>query len=214
MPIIHFKTQVSLKAHFREIIDRIGVCDSVKIKHPEEFSDFCEVFTRHPDYPDKFLGFIDIKLDYNPDPKCNNQLVVYIIKTDGDIDNVSVMKSCITGKPKDKLKIAMRFAIQPQIDDFKYSQTRYICELCHEAEKIEIDHHSEKMPFAKIFIDFMEINKLPIPVSFDDAMGHVKCFRETDNDFKNSWIEYHKENAILRMLCKSCNRSQPRYKNE
>ena len=43
MPIIQYKTQASLKAHFREIIDKIGMCDSVKIKHPEEFLDFCDI---------------------------------------------------------------------------------------------------------------------------------------------------------------------------
>jgi hypothetical protein len=209
MTLSQFKTQASLKAHFRETIDRIGECDSVKTKHSHAFLEFCEVFKRHPNYPDKFVGLVDIMQGYN-----NNQLVVYIIKANGDIDNVSVMNSCITGKPKDNLKIAMRVAIQPQIYEFKNSQTRYICELCNETERIEIDHHSEKMPFAKMYNDFMEINKLPLPTSFDDTISHIKCFKETDNEFKNNWAVYHKKNAILRMLCRSCNGSQPRYKNK
>ena len=210
MTLSQFKTQASLKTHFREIIDRIGLCDSLKTQHLPEFLEFCEVFTRHPDYPNKFIGIDDIKIGYNPE--YNNQLVVYIVKANGDIDNVSVLKSCITGKPKDNLKIAMRVSIQPQIDEFKNSQTRYFCELCNDTERIEIDHHSERMPFAKMYIDFMEINNLPIPTSFNDTIGHMKCFNETDNDFKNKWTIYHKEKAILRMLCRSCNGSQQRYK--
>lgn len=212
MSLTQFKTQASLKRHFREIIDRIGVCESVKTKYPSEYLDFCEVFTRHSDYPDKFFGFVDIQINYNPDFK--NQLVVYIIKSNGDIDNVSVMNNCVTGKPKDNLKIAMRVAIQPQIDEFKSRQTRLICELCKEIYRIEIDHHSEKTPFAKVYSDFMEINTLPIPVSFNDTKGYIKCFKDTDKKFEEKWAEYHKNNVILRMLCRACNSSQPKYKKK
>ena len=210
MTISQFRTQASLKKHFREIIDRIGVCDSVKTEYPQEFLDFCEVFKRHSDYPDKFIGVVDIRINYNPEFK--NQLVVYIIKTNGEIDNVSVMNNCITGKPKDNLKIAMRVSIQPQIDEYKNNNYTNVCELCGEHGKIEIDHHSEKSPFAKLYIDFIETNTLPIPTSFNDTKSHMKCFKELDYNFEEKWIEYHKENAIFRMLCRKCNGSQPKYK--
>ena len=210
MTISQFKTQSSLKKYFREIIDRIGICDSIKTKYPQEFLDFCQVFTRHSDYPDKFVDFVDIKIDYNPEIK--NQLVVYIIKKNGEIDNVSVLKNCITGKPKNNLKIAMRVSIQPQIDEYKNINYIRECELCGLHDRIEIDHHSEKMPFSKLYFDFMEMNKLPIPTSFNDTKSHMKCFNELDYEFEEKWIQYHKENAILRMLCRSCNGSQPKYK--
>jgi hypothetical protein len=210
MTISQFKTQASLKKHFREIIDRIGLCDSVKLKHPQDFLDFCEVFKRHSEYPDKFFGFVDIKISYNPEFK--NQLVVYIIKHNGDIDNVSVMNNCVTGHPKDILKIAMRVSVQPQIDKYKNNNSIKECELCGEKDKIEIDHHSEKMPFARLYFDFIEMNTLPIPTTFEDTKSHMKCFKEVDSKFEEKWIQYHSENAILRMLCKTCNGSQPKYK--
>ncbi len=205
-----FKTQESLKLHFRGIVDRIGLCNSVKTNHPDEFSDFCEVFKRHPDYPGKFIEMNDVKIDYNPEFK--NQLVVYIIKNNGDIDDVSVMKMCITGKPKDNLKIAMRVSIQSQIDEYKKNNKIKMCELCGDYEQIEIDHHSDKMPFAKLYSDFMEINTLPIPNTFDDTTSHLKCFTSLDYKFEEKWIHYHKERAILRMLCRKCNSSQTKYK--
>jgi hypothetical protein len=211
MTISQFKTQVSLRKHFREIIDRIGVCDSLKTKHSSEFLDFCEVFKRHSDYPGKFIGFIDIKIDYNLEFK--NQLVVYIKKENGTIDDVSVMNNCITGKPKDNLKTAMRVSVQPQIDEYKNNNYIKVCELCGEHKRIEIDHHSDKSPFAKLYIDFMEINKLHIPAEFDDTKSHMKYFKKTDYMFEEKWIKYHKETAILRMLCRSCNGSQHKYKN-
>jgi hypothetical protein len=210
MTISQFKTQKTLKAHFREIINKIGLCASVKTKYPSEFLDFCEVFKRHYDYPGKFIGLVDIKIDYNP--KYINQLEVSIIKNDMTIDDVSVLNNCITGKPKDNLKIAMRVSIQPQIDEYKNNNPIKLCQLCGEHYRIEIDHHSEKSPFAKLYNDFMENNKIPIPTSFNDTKSHMKCFKELDCDFENSWTKYHKENAILRMLCRTCNGSQPKYK--
>lgn len=210
MTLLYYKTQKQLKDYFRETIDKIGKCNSVKTEHPYEFINFCEVFTRHPDYPDKFINFIDIKIDYNPHYK--NDMVVYIIKNNGDIDNVSVMKSCISGKPKDNLKIAMRVSIQHQIDEFKNNQSKYICELCNGTNRIEIDHHSKEMPFAKLYIDFMKINTLPIPTSFNDTNRYMACFKEENSSFEKKWVFYHKNNAILRMLCRNCNGSQPKYK--
>lgn len=210
MTISQFNTQTSLKKYFSEIINRIGICDSVKAKHPSEFLDFCEVFKRHSNYPNKFIGFIDIKIAYSKEFK--NQLVVYIKKENGTIDDVSVLNNCITGKPRDNLKIAMRVAIQPQIDEYKKNNCIKVCELCQEHNHIEIDHHSDKSPFAKLYSCFMEINELPIPIEFYDTKGHMKCFKTTDCNFEESWIQYHKENAILRILCRRCNTSQPRYK--
>ena len=203
MTITQFKTQPSLRKHFREIIDRIGICDSLKLKYPLEFLDFCELFKRHSDYPGKFIGFVDIKINYNPVYK--NQLVVYII-------NVSVMGNCITGRSKDNLKIAMRVSIQPQIDDYRNNTYIKVCELCGEHDRIEIDHHSDKMPFAKLCVDFMDTNTLPIPISFDDTKSHMKCFKKLDFNFEEKWIQFHKDFAILRMLCRTCNGSQPKCK--
>jgi hypothetical protein len=210
MSISEYKTQADLKKYFRDLIDTIKLCDSVKTKYPLPFLDFCQVFKRHSDYPDKFIGFVDIKIGYNPEYK--NQLVVYIIKANGEIDDVSVLNNCITGKPKDNLKIAMRVSIQPQINEYRNSNYIKKCVLCGEHDRIEIDHHSETTPFAKLYIDFMEINTLPIPTSFDDTASYMKCFKSSDREFEESWIQYHKENAILRMLCSQCNNSQPRYK--
>ena len=205
-----FKTQISRKKHFREIINKIGVCDSVKTKHPIEFLDFCEIFENHSDYPEKFIGFVDIEINYNP--VFGNQLVVYIKNDDGTIDDVSVLNNCITGKPKDKLKIAMRVSIQPQIEEYKNNNCIKICEICGDNDRIEIDHHSEISPFAKLYIDFIEINILPITALFDDTKSHMKCFKDLDCNFEKNWTQYHKDNAILRMLCRTCNGSQPKYK--
>jgi hypothetical protein len=203
-----FRTQQGLKTYFREKINRIGQCNSVKTTYPVDFSDFCEVFQRHPDYPEKFIGFTDIQIKYSL--VFGNQLVVYIKKDNGTLEDVSVLNHCITSKSKNNLKIAMRVAIQPQIDEYKLHCLQY-CELCNSHDKLEVDHHSEKAPFAKLYLDFMKHNTIPIPSSFDDTKSHMKCFQITDVEFSKSWIEFHKEHAMLRILCKKCNASQPKY---
>lgn len=205
----HYTSQTTLKKHFREVIDSIGKCSSVKTKYPEYYLEFCEVFKRHSDYPNKFMDMEDIKIDYNP--VYRKELVVYIIKSNGEVDDVSVLKNCITGKPKDNLKIAMRVAIQPQIDEYRNAQQNLICELCNSTKRIEIDHHSILQPFAKLYHDFMMNTTLEIPTDFDNTIACLKCFKEKDNEFNDAWIQFHKEHALLRMLCKECNNSQPKY---
>ena len=210
MPITQFKTQTALYNHFKNIINKIGICESIKLNYPDDYLDLCDVFKRHPRYPEKFIGFIDIKIKYNLIYK--NQYDVFIIKDNGDIDDVSVLKSCISGKPKNKLLEAMRVSINNQIIEFRNKQKKLLCEICGKTDKIEIDHHSEHMPFAKLYDDFIKNNIITIPELFDNTEGHLKCFRSIDILFEESWVKYHKENAILRMLCKECNRSQPKYK--
>jgi hypothetical protein len=207
MCISQYKTQKSLKEYFREVINQIGVCDSVKTKHLEKYLDFCEVFKRHPKYPDKFFNLVDVKIDYNPVYK--TQLVVYIIKDNGEIDDVSVLNTCIIGKNKNNLLVAMRVAIQPQIDEYRLKNRIDLCEKCGSTDRIEIDHHNEKKTFQMLYCDFMSINDLNIPNTFDNTEGHLKCFKKTDKLFEEKWIAYHRDNAILRMLCRKCNEYRP-----
>ena len=211
MCISQYKSQKSLKEYFRQVINEIDVCDSVKTNHLDKYLDFCEVFKRHPKYPDKFFNLVDVKIDHNPIYK--NQLVVYIIKDNGEIDDVSVLNTCITGKNKNNLLVAMRVAIQPQIDEYRLKNKIKVCEKCGSTDRIEIDHHNEKIPFCKLEKDFININKIKIPTDFENTEGHLKCFKDEDTMFKEEWIKYHKENAILRMLCRKCNEYRPFIKN-
>lgn len=211
MSLSKFTTQNSLKLHFKQLIKIIGICDSIKTKHNDYYIEFCELFKRHSDYPHKFIGMIDIFIKNNP--KYPTQLMTFIRKEDGTEDDVSVLSNCITGKPKNNLIIAMRIEIHPYIEEYR-KNNRLCCELCSSLNYAEVDHHSELAPFAKLVDDFMKINKLPIPIEFDNTKWGPKCFRESDKGFRDSWIEYHNKHMILRILCKKCNGSQPKYKSK
>ena len=197
-----FNSQKKLKEHVRKIIDEIGECSSIKQYHPEQWDLFMYLFERHSNYPEKFDGLIDVSIRYNPVFK--NQLETIIIKNNGQKDDVSVFNNCITGKPKDKLTIAMRTSIIPQINQFR-NKSSLICELCKSIKNIEIDHFEPQ--FADLKKTFLDNWKDTLPINFKQNKSHSKIFIENDINFKNEWNEYHRKNAKLRVLCKKCNLS-------
>jgi hypothetical protein len=208
MALAKFKTQKSLKEYFRGIIDTIGLCESIKGEYPNYYTDFLELFKRHPEYDNKCQNMIDIKIRKNPR---YHQLELYIEKDDCYCIDISY-NVCISGKGSNNLKKAMRNCIESQIEEFKQNNTGN-CELCNSKIKIEVDHHSDLTPFKKLYCDFMDINKLSIPDEFDELESHSSSFKDKDKDFSNSWFNYHKQNVIFRFLCKKCNLSQKKYKN-
>lgn len=199
------KTQKQLKQCVRKKIDEIGVCHSIKQFHPEEWDGFMYLFKRHSDYPEKFNGLTDIKIRYNPVYK--KQLETIIVKNNGDEDDVSVLKNCITGKPKDTLTIAMRNSIYPQIEEFKNNSIME-CVLCCNTKNIHVDHHEPQ--FIDLKTKFLSNWKGPLPNIFEVNGSHSKIFNNIDNEFEKSWIEFHRKNAILRILCEKCNLSRKR----
>jgi len=191
-------TQKELKNQFRERINRIGICDNIKDLYPEDYIHFLNIFKRHPDYPERFIGLINVGIKPNVQFK---NLEVYIIYEDS-IKTVSVMKTCITGRKKPKYLIAMRVAIQQQIYEYKQQQIDFKCEICNNKENIQIDH---KIPFHKLVFNFHEVCNLEKPTNFGCLSNNMKCFLPENLEYEIAWYQYHKQNAILRMLCQSCN---------
>ena len=99
----------------------------------------------------------------------------------------------------------MRNSIVPQILEFK-NNSSLICVLCGSIEKIHIDHHEPQ--FIDLKKDFVNEWKGPIPNIFDQNNSHSKIFTSINNEFEKKWIEYHKKNATLRVLCNKCNCSR------
>ncbi len=197
------KTQ--LKVFVRQEIDNIGVCPSIKLNRSTEIYDmFLWLFERHSDYPNKFYGMTDIFIKHNE--QYINQLEVHIKKEDGSTDDVSVMKNCITGIPKDNLYIAMRNSIIPQIIKFKY-ENEPVCSICKNTEKLEVDH--TELDFIELYANFKKTQSY-IPTSFDNNLLHSKIFKKEDIEFENKWNLYHQTNAKLQILCKLCNTSKPK----
>ena len=199
----HCKTQEQLKQCVREEIDRIGTCSSIKQFHPQKWDDFMYLFKRHNDYPEKFNGLTDIEIRYNR--RYKKQLETIIIKNNGEEDDVSVLRNCITGKSKDSLTIAMRNSIYPQIEEFKNNSIME-CVICYDTQEIHIDHYEPQ--FIDLKTEFLNNWKGLLPNTFKQNESHSKIFNTIDNKFERSWIEFHRTKAVLRVLCKKCNLSR------
>ncbi len=105
-----------------------------------------------------------------------------------------------------KLKSSMRYAISPQIIDFKNKCELLECKFCKSKENIEIDH---VILFKLLCDDFLK-DRNDISSSFDDTFCFSTVFKKDDNQFQDDWIEYHRKNAILQCLCKTCNLKKKR----
>ena len=192
-------TKKELINYYKNIIYKIGLCSSVKTNYFDIYLELMELFTNHPDYPDKIKDVVDIAIVKN---KLNYKyLELQIIRDDKTIDNISYI-CCINKPTKDRnLKSAMRYAIRTQILEFKNSCDIIECGFCKSKEDIHIDHI---ILFKSLYDDFIKDRK-DIPIIFDDNFYNACMFKKEDEIFKNEWIEYHKINASLRCLCKTCN---------
>lgn len=209
----NLKTQKQIKEYTRYVIDDIGICDDIKNIHPKYYNYLTTfLFPRHTAYPEKFINMKNIGIRKN---RLFKHLEVYIIKYDGCVDDVSVMRNCVTGKKANDLSLAMRNSIYSQIKDFKDKSPELKCVDCGSINNIHIDHNNPQ--FIELQKNFIKSSKLDIPKNFDDNDWNGKIFRDVDNDFENEWKKYHKDNANLQPLCEKCNltkkKSKTKFKN-
>lgn len=194
------KTKKELKEYTKNVINEIGLCESIKSNYPTYFNFFIELFKRHPNHDEKVKGLVDIKIRNNKQFK--KQLEVYIEKSNGDIIDISVLNKCIRSyNGKKELNLAMRESIKPQLSEFRKTCI-YTCVLCGEKKDLDVDHH--KPLFCELYENFIKDRK-DIPTIFNNTNSNTKCFRKEDIDFETEWNNYHKSNAVFRMLCKVCN---------
>lgn len=211
---VTFKTQVALEGHVRKLINTIGQCNSIKEHSTDTYNFLCNLFMRHPTCTEKMNHMIDICVKLN---KFKNGYEFYIIRSNGDHEDISWRK-CVTGKGDTcitKLKIAMRVAVEPQIIKYKADNETMIskCPECPNSDgPFEVDHIKH---FEQLVEEFLNThNSLSIPTDFEDTTDGTnrKQFKSCDKEFETMWYNYHEKHATLRMLCKKCNASRPKYK--
>jgi len=187
---------------YKNYLNSIGLCNSVKTDHPNIYNDMVELFKNHPEYPNKTARMVDLCIKKNiRNPKYYE---FNIIKDDGSIEDISY-RCCINKKPKNhNLNSAMRTAIDDQIIQFKNNIDNKECEFCSSYKNIEVDHI---YLFKNLSFDFLK-NRKDIPKLFDDGEYHQAIFKKDDEIFEIEWKEYHKQNATLRLLCQKCNNSR------
>jgi len=205
---LEFKSQKDAKEYVRQLFESIGTCYSLKNKNNSHFNKVLDVLKRHPRASEKLDNLKDIEVK-----KCKLGFALFVIYNDGTSDDIS-WNMCITGREKSdssKLKSALRYAIEDQIQDYKDENDTSYCNECFTPiyDDLHIDH---VIHFAKLVYDFNK-TRSDIPTVFDDARdlpGH-KIFKSSDSKYENEWKTYHRNNAILRPLCRQCNLSRENY---
>ena len=212
----NYKTQRDFEQYVKKLIyEEIGVCHDIKNTYPDKYIILIQLLKRHPEFNSKSKNMCNIKIIN--DVLNKNALKTIIIKNDGEID-IS-WRCAITGKHKsfkNELMSAMRSSIDEQIYDFKINCKNNSCELCDSVKGIQVDHNDTKnSAFDELAYKFVkENNDIKIPDNFGELNDgtHRKNFLEKDYIFRDKWVEYHRQNAILRMLCHKCNITRPKTK--
>lgn len=201
MRLTEFKTKTKLYEYTNSHINQIGECESLKSKN-KEFFDFCvELFKKHPNYPEKVKDLADIKITRNTLNKTCFQL--NIVREDSTVEDISY-RNCIYSQKSNHLNEAFRVAIFPDILEFK-NMSEHICanKDCKSKNNInyDVDHVNY---FEKLVRDFMK-DRTEYPSIFSETKHNQRCFRPEDSQFEREWILFHRQNAVLQILCHTCN---------
>jgi len=188
--------------YFKKILNK-RLSDSLVNERKQDYEELMELFKKHPDYPSKLEGVIDMKIIKN---KRNTKYYEFnLIKENGSIEDISY-RCCINTRSSDHdLLNAMRNCMSPQIQDFKRAAKKE-CEFCKDTNNIHIDHI---YMFKYLVCDFLTLfDKTNVLTSFDNSIDNSAIFQKEDEEFSETWYLYNKANALLRPLCSKCNLSR------
>jgi len=214
-----YKTQGDFEKYVKKIIyEDIGICNDIKNRYPDKHRLLIKILERHPEFDSKTKNMCNIKID--KDTLNRKGLKILIVKNDGALIDIS-WRCAITGNKKSKkseLMSAMRSSIDEQIHHFKTIDKNYSCELCGNNERLHVDHNdTKKSAFDELVFNFIqENNDIEIPDNFGELNDgtHRRCFLEQNNTFRDKWVAYHRQYALLRMLCHNCNIRRPKTKRK
>ncbi|MEW5297650.1 MAG: hypothetical protein WDW38_006825 [Sanguina aurantia] len=205
-----FHSQKAAKDHVRQLLARIGACD--RVEAPEDVAMLRALVMRLPHHNSKLKNLQDFsisKLKLNP-----AALEVNIIRTDNTIRTISWL-ACVTGvfkSPKTRLLGAFRFAVHSQVQTFRNRSKATItdCDLCGNALNglFHVDHVNQFEGLVKAFKASVDGSPKFPPLSglCEQTDGtHRMMFNPADSAYKTAFQSYHRANAILRVLCPSCN---------
>jgi hypothetical protein len=208
---ISYKSQKSLKNKITSVIQKLNVSNNTEcvIKPDSEYFNFWrDLFKRHP-----------TKSHFEPTSfviKNNWSKYHMYFKVNDYIDSFSY-NTCVSKKLKSKNSDyfdCLRSSIEDQISDFRKSRSactaQSACSVCNISDctvKYEIDH---VIPFKDLYENFKQtvegLDQEDIKM-YSNQEKHRTMFDLTDEYTKSlndCWVEYHRENCLLQVLCKKC----------
>jgi hypothetical protein len=200
------------KSYVRELMESIGVCQSVKIKSMSLFDALFEIVKRHPDGDHKLKDVVDFYIKVNV--RSGKGLALMIRKLDGTSMDVS-WNTCATGKghsPRQSFMRALRVCINDQIKDFRChpSTNTGICALClNTVDTYHVDHVIMFKTLVDEFIDTRPGFVYPCDSRYYELNDGTNQYRLCDEVLESAFQLFHKERALLRITCADCNLSRP-----
>lgn len=110
-----------------------------------------------------------------------------------------------------EVKNVLRYLIKPQIIEFRNSHIEnglICCDITKQLlpiKKIHVDHHFEKMKFCKIVE--LWLNKEKITLDILKIINLSQQEKKLEDFYSKSWINFHKETAILRCISAKINQN-------
>lgn len=163
----------------------------------EDYPSIVTLFQQHPKWATKSQNLERIGIHHN---RGTNAFV--LIKQDGSVEDISYRK-CINGTNSlhDENK-AMRDDVIPQILAFRQQSDLSQCSLCgisiETSRGAHIDHVIR-------FKDLKQQFKASPDVIHTISLGSHRTI--SDPHIRLAWQEFHRKNAVLRVLCTHCNLS-------
>lgn len=201
-----FSTKKAAQDYTRQTITELGCC--IIHKYHDKFNFFVNLLNNHPNRDEK-VG-CGIEYFYIEKNKIKfNAYQTMIRRSDNSIIDFSWRSCCEFKERSDdrNLSNAMRQAIYDDIREFK-DASDLICNQCKtdkcDAWDFHVDH--DEPPFRKLKEDFLQLNQLNVPTIFtSNSYLCMTTFCEEDSMFSNAWVQYHRANCKLQILCKTCN---------
>lgn len=200
---IHFKTKKALHEYTEQLLLQKGICEINKTDN--DFLFFISLYSRKPSHSSFVNSICKFKISLDP-VKQNKPNYVSCVDCNNNEYSFS-WRACCDGcdaTPTNKLKEACRTSIQHQTSDFWMNNNT--CNGCgkHKSDGCEVDHVNE---FSNIYKNFMEQINMPIPTVFNGHPKTSQCmFKPSDALFERTFQHYHKEHAVLQLLCKECHK--------
>lgn len=216
---MNFKTKKALKEHLKGLMNRyveqygfekIGTVNACRIPRKRKcFAFFLDLFHRHPDFiektngngDDEIKGFAILRNPYFGHLELAYETKLNVFEPFSF--NICITKRC--PQPKTYLRRAMRFAVSKQIIKFKKAKVKdgsFECSRCGVDDmELHIDH--DNPTFETLAAEFMKSKKAPTNYKRIEGSGMI-AFDKEDKKLKNEWEAYHKENAVLQVLCVIC----------
>jgi hypothetical protein len=195
----------------KEYINKMDICVSIKVEYPELYERLLTILCGHPNKVDKGIVNEDGEVvckDFFITRNTNGDKEINVKKEDGSVIDISWSKAIKekVSSNKENLIRAMRSSIEEQIEEFRNENPDKTCKICNQItteKELNIDH---EILFKTLTDNFLKKYKEDErPKEFDIGGRNEPVFKNINNNFKEAWNKYHKNNAILRWSHKSCN---------